>query len=175
MSLAENQPTPTRCPTWCPLAFGPTAVTWPTTSWPRIAGYCEMPQSLLKTERSEWHKPQCSTATSTSSAPSGPRSTVSSAIGCLAAFTVQALYIFASPVLTPRPELNAGIVWPIPTIPALTIALLGSTCLSGGTAGRALKKLVSRQSLCRGGPTAAAAEQVDIRPHRGQRVAGRVD
>src|SRR5262249_21049000 len=53
MQLPELQPTPTRCPTLSPLAFGPTAVTRPMTSWPRIAGYCEMPQSLFKTERSE--------------------------------------------------------------------------------------------------------------------------
>src|SRR5262249_31527031 len=53
MQLPELQPTPTRCPTVSPLAFGPTAVTRPTTSWPRIAGYCEKPQSLFKTERSE--------------------------------------------------------------------------------------------------------------------------
>src|SRR6267142_7219106 len=99
MQLAENQPTPTRCPTWSPLAFGPTAVTRPTTSCPRVAGYCEMPQSLLKTERSEWHKPQCSTPTSTSSAPSGPRSTVSNTIGCFAAFATHALEFVASPVL----------------------------------------------------------------------------
>src|SRR5437870_6702235 len=99
MQLPENQPTPTRCPTLSPLAFGPTAVIRPTTSWPRIAGYCELPQSLLKTERSERHKPQCSTATSTSSTPSGPRSTVSTTIGCFAAFVTHALEFVASPVL----------------------------------------------------------------------------
>src|SRR5262249_39996287 len=36
-----------------PLASGPTAVALPTTSWPRIAGNCEMPHSLFNTERSE--------------------------------------------------------------------------------------------------------------------------
>src|SRR5262249_38215557 len=74
--LPEFQPTPTRCPILSRLAFGPTAVTRPTISWPRTAGYCEMPQSLFKTDRSEWHTPQCSTATSMSSAPSEPRSIV---------------------------------------------------------------------------------------------------
>src|SRR5437899_4384401 len=42
MSLPENQPTPTRCPTASPLVFGPMAVIRPVTSWPRIAGYCEI-------------------------------------------------------------------------------------------------------------------------------------
>ena len=56
------------------VVAGPKAVTRPTTSWPRMAGYCEMPQSLFNTETSEWQSPQCSTATSTSSIPSGPRS-----------------------------------------------------------------------------------------------------
>src|SRR5215470_16157444 len=44
-------------------------------SWPSTAGYCEKPQSLLSTDRSEWQRPQCSTATSTSSSPNGPSST----------------------------------------------------------------------------------------------------
>src|SRR5262247_235164 len=54
MQRPAYQPTPTRCPTLSLLACGPTAVTRPVTSWLRIAGYCEMPQSLFKTERSEW-------------------------------------------------------------------------------------------------------------------------
>src|SRR4029453_8788838 len=107
MQLPELQPTPTRCPTWSPLALGPTAVTRPTTSWPRIAGYCEMSQSLFKTERSEGHTPQCSTAPSTSSAPSGPRSTLSSTIGCFAAFAIHALSFIASPILKLRPHWTA--------------------------------------------------------------------
>src|SRR6266404_8800324 len=93
MQLPEFQPTPTRCPTSSPLAFGPTAVTRPMTSWPRTAGYCEMPQSLFNTEISEWHKPQCSTAISTSSASNGPRSMVSSTIGCFADFATHALQL----------------------------------------------------------------------------------
>ena len=44
----ELQSTPTRCPTCRPLAFEPTAVTRPTSSWPRIAGYCEKPQSCSR-------------------------------------------------------------------------------------------------------------------------------
>src|SRR5262249_13265272 len=44
-------------------------------SWPSTAGYCEKPQSLLSIDRSEWQRPQCSTATSTSSSPNGPSST----------------------------------------------------------------------------------------------------
>src|SRR6185503_9230335 len=98
MQLPEFHPTPTRCPALSPLAFGPTAVIRPMTSWPRIAGYCEMPHSLFNTERSEWHTPQCSTATSTSSAPSGPRSTVSRTIGCFGPFVTHALPFVASPV-----------------------------------------------------------------------------
>ena len=81
MQLPEDQPMPTRWPRTRPLAPEPMAVTRPTTSWPRIMGYWDMPQSLLSTERSEWHRPQCSTATSTSSTPRGPRSTVSRTSG----------------------------------------------------------------------------------------------
>src|ERR1700733_12196025 len=91
MQLPQVQPTPTRWPTLTPFAFGPTAVTRPMTSWPRTAGYCEMPQSFAKTDRSEWHKPLFSTTTSTSSVPSAPRSTLSSTIGCFAAFAIQAI------------------------------------------------------------------------------------
>src|SRR5262249_7476692 len=75
MQLPAFQPMPTRCPTLSPLAAGPTATTRPTASWPRTAGNCESPQSLLSMEMSEWHRPQCSTCTSTSSAPSRPSST----------------------------------------------------------------------------------------------------
>ena len=48
IQLAAVQPTPTRWPTFNPLAAAPTAVTRPTTSCPRMAGYWEMPQSLFK-------------------------------------------------------------------------------------------------------------------------------
>src|SRR5207249_12091205 len=48
MQLPEFHPTPARCPTLSPLAFGPTAVTRPMTSWPRIAGYCEMPPVIVQ-------------------------------------------------------------------------------------------------------------------------------
>src|SRR6516225_8752534 len=75
MQLPAVQPIPTRCPTFSPLAAGPTSTTRPTASCPNTAGNCEYPQSLLSTEMSEWHRPQCSTCTSTSSAPSGPSST----------------------------------------------------------------------------------------------------
>src|SRR4030095_4567249 len=98
MQLPANQPTPWGCPPLSPFAFGLAAETRPTTSWPRIAGYCELPHSLLKTERSERHTPQCSTATSTSSAPSGPRATFSSPIGCFAAFVTHALQFIAPPI-----------------------------------------------------------------------------
>src|SRR6516225_8850869 len=75
MQLPDDQPIPTRCPTFRPLAADPSATTRPTASCPSTAGNCENPQSLFSTERSEWHRPQCSTCTSTSSAPSGPSST----------------------------------------------------------------------------------------------------
>jgi len=39
----ENQPTPTRWPTFRALVVGPTAVMRPMTSWPRTAGNCEIP------------------------------------------------------------------------------------------------------------------------------------
>src|SRR6516162_7356150 len=50
-----------------------------------------MPQSLLNIERSEWQRPQCSTATSTSSVPRGPRSTSWRTIFCFAAGATHAL------------------------------------------------------------------------------------
>src|SRR3954469_23818532 len=75
MQLPAVQPTPTRCPTASPLAARPTSTTRPTASCPSTAGNCENPQSLSRIERSEWHSPQCSTSTSTSSSPSGPSST----------------------------------------------------------------------------------------------------
>src|SRR3954451_6497898 len=75
MQLPAVQPTPTRCPTVSPLAARPTSTTRPTASCPSTAGNCENPQSLFRIERSEWHSPQCSTSTSTSSSPSGPSST----------------------------------------------------------------------------------------------------
>jgi hypothetical protein len=53
MQLPENQPTPTCWPMATPLALEPTAVTRPTTSWPSVAGNCEMPNSSLKIDRSE--------------------------------------------------------------------------------------------------------------------------
>src|SRR5262245_43438501 len=96
MSLPENQPTPTRCPTFSLLVLGPKAVICPTASWPRMTGYLELPQSLFSTERSERQRPQCSTATSTSSGPSDPRSTSSSAIGCFAPFAIHALHLVES-------------------------------------------------------------------------------
>src|SRR3954453_772737 len=75
MQLPAVQPTPTRCPTVSPLAARPTSTTRPTASCPSTAGNRENPQSLSRIERSEWHSPQCSTSTSTSSSPSGPSST----------------------------------------------------------------------------------------------------
>src|SRR6516164_5126930 len=72
MQLPADQPIPTRCPTFSPLATCPTSTTRPTASCPSTAGNCENPQSLLSIEMSEWHRPQCSTCTSTSSSPSGP-------------------------------------------------------------------------------------------------------
>src|SRR3954466_1987200 len=75
MQLPAVQPTPTRCPTVSPLAARPTSTTRPTASCPSTAGNRENPQSLFRIERSEWHSPQCSTSTSTSSSPSGPSST----------------------------------------------------------------------------------------------------
>src|SRR3954452_24261587 len=75
MQLPAVQPTPTRCPIVSPLATRPTSTTRPTASCPSTAGNRENPQSLFRTERSEWHSPQCSTSTSTSSSPSGPSST----------------------------------------------------------------------------------------------------
>src|SRR5436309_5161965 len=75
MQLPAVQPTPTRCPTVSPLAARPTSTTRPTASCPSTAGNRENPQSLSRIDRSEWHSPQCSTSTSTSSSPSGPSST----------------------------------------------------------------------------------------------------
>src|SRR3954465_9217215 len=75
MQLPAVQPTPTRCPTISPLAARPTSTTRPTASCPSTAGNRENPQSLSRIDRSEWHSPQCSTSTSTSSSPSGPSST----------------------------------------------------------------------------------------------------
>src|SRR5262249_17516511 len=75
MQLPADQPIPTRCPTFSPLAACPTSTTRPTASCPSTAGNCENPQSLLSIEMSEWHRPQCSTCTSTSSSASGPSST----------------------------------------------------------------------------------------------------
>src|SRR3954447_13340816 len=90
MQLPAVQPTPTRCPTVSPLAARPTSTTRPTASCPSTAGNRENPQSLSRIDRSEWHSPQCSTATSTSSAPRGPRSIVSITIGLLASLATQA-------------------------------------------------------------------------------------
>src|SRR3954447_6086012 len=75
MQLPAVQPTPTRCPTVSPLAARPTSTTRPTASCPSTAGNRENPQSLSRIDRSEWHSPQCSTSTSTSSSPSRPSST----------------------------------------------------------------------------------------------------
>src|SRR4051795_3995151 len=75
MQLPAVQPTPTRCPTVSPLAARPTSTTRPTASCPSTAGNRENPQSLSRIDRSEWHSPQCSTSTTTSSSPSGPSST----------------------------------------------------------------------------------------------------
>src|SRR4051812_17054619 len=75
MQLPAVQPTPTRCPTVSPLAARPTSTTRPTASCPSTAGNRENPQSSSRIDRSEWHSPQCSTSTSTSSSPSGPSST----------------------------------------------------------------------------------------------------
>ena len=76
MQLDAFQPMPTRCPSFKPWARSPKATTRPMTSWPATTGYGAAPHSLSITDRSEWHKPQCSTATSTSSAPRGPNSKV---------------------------------------------------------------------------------------------------
>src|SRR6516162_3354186 len=75
MQLPANQPIPTCWPIFRPLVAGPNSTTRPVASCPNTAGNFENPQSLFRTEMSEWHRPQCSTLTSTSSAPSGPRST----------------------------------------------------------------------------------------------------
>src|SRR6056297_2187702 len=74
MQLSAVQPTPTRWPTFSPLAWSPTATTRPMTSWPSTAGYSLLPHSLFFTERSEWQMPQYSTLTSTSSDPRGAAS-----------------------------------------------------------------------------------------------------
>src|SRR5258706_3286429 len=95
MSHPENQPTPTRWPTFRALAFGPTAVMRPTTSCPSTAGNREMPHSLLKTETSEWQMPQCSTAISISSSPSGPGLMSSSTSGSFADRATQVWLVIA--------------------------------------------------------------------------------
>src|SRR5579864_4680026 len=58
-----------------------------------MAGNCEMPHSLFSTDTSEWHRPQCSTATSTSSVPSGPRSMSWRTSFCFAVAATHALML----------------------------------------------------------------------------------
>src|SRR5262249_34896576 len=67
------------------------------------AGYCENPHSLLSIDRSEWQTPQESTATSTSSSPSGPRS-ISCWTNLLLPPDASVTYSIA------KSRLNAGIV-----------------------------------------------------------------
>src|SRR5262249_33815241 len=63
--------------------------------------------------------------------PSGPRSTVSRAIGFFAAFITHALSIMASLVLKLRLDWPSGIVWRIPTIRATTVAFTDQLAVEG--------------------------------------------
>ena len=74
MQLFEYHPSPTRSPAFTLVTREPTAFTVPAASCPGTNGYLVMPQSLSSMERSEWQRPQCDTAISTSSSPSGPGS-----------------------------------------------------------------------------------------------------
>src|SRR5262249_7056615 len=89
MQLFEYQPTPTLSPGFTLVTREPIARTLPTASCPGTNGYFVMPQSLSSIDKSEWQTPQCDTAISTSSSPSGPRSNskgFSSAFGACAAY-----------------------------------------------------------------------------------------
>ena len=56
--LSTMQPTPARSPGLKPFTWAPTAVTFPTISWPGTMGYLEPPHSLRTWWRSEWQMPQ---------------------------------------------------------------------------------------------------------------------
>ena len=74
MQLCEYQPRPTRAPGFTLVTREPTARTVPTASCPGTSGYLVRPHSLSSMDRSEWQMPQCETAISTCSSPSGPGS-----------------------------------------------------------------------------------------------------